>query len=92
MPKSKQKHHGQIFLILRSIKRAYIPGKFRNEHAVAMLLGGLMGGFFGGVIGTGYGYPGYHTKTWVVVLCTFIGIIVGMGVWLSIVPVRKSKR
>jgi hypothetical protein len=81
MTQASQKQTGHMSAFLRSIKHTYLPGPFRKVYAVAMILGSSIGGFFGGTVASGY-----HAMTWVIVLSTLIGMMLGMVFTLGIVP------
>lgn len=81
MPRTGQKPTNEILLFLHMLKRAYLPGKFRKVYVVAMIWGGCIGGFFGGIAAVSY-----HTMTWVAVLSTCMGIVLGATFALGLVP------
>jgi hypothetical protein len=81
MPQTGRKPTNEILLLLRLMKKTYLPGKFRKVYAIAMVWGGCIGGFFGGIAAVSY-----HTMAWVIALSTCMGIVLGAVVALGLVP------
>jgi hypothetical protein len=81
MPQDSKKHTNRITLFLHLVKNTYVPNPISKKYVVAIILGGTIGGFVGGTVAAGY-----NAMTWVVVLSICVGVVIGAGFAVSIVP------